>query len=589
LKSTENELGQTLSADKTKDIIKSNGIVGMATSFMTNDTHVNTSIEKESYLKDVEIIGFDAVDDSATNCVQGLPPSFGNIPVQKQPHSQPPQHSHPPQSQHGNDAKEDIYVLRSKGDRTKPLAGGFRDRDVLLGKGKEQNQNSGNVKYSEHIKSKSQEYTTKKNRRAIINSLTSTFCFYKKHNKTGSWKKVESTQPSISNKIKRDFAIDLCRKEKSGKKDNETQDHRCVKDKIEIKKVGDIEKEGAQDTTAKFSDSDRDWEDNSPSKCMEPRNEYKTTRDRQRPNVRNEKTVIEGGENTKASNSDNFSYSAKYDYNIPASNSIDSKGTVGNLTLAGKKIPTKPRFKPQKNRKTKKAEKGSIDIKQNEIMTSSSCAPINPKSHTSLRDDKCLLENDYLMVNLSHSHNFLSPMDEERLPKNNHSRFENMPSNLNSSRISPPSPERRFVFHSSNSKAKLATQPVHTDSFMGMSLKDALIEQERLIRGAAARVRNQTTFRVISQCERMSNLISPRTFKVVVRDIHLRYSDHWEYTDYYSRLGLPRNANESTVKAAYRRLCKIYHPDRNIGKFNTKHKFQAVAEAYNSLMNIQIA
>merc|ERR1712238_107085 len=136
---------------------------------------------------------------------------------------------------HGNDAKEDNVVH------------GFGDRDVLLGKGKEQNQNSGNVKYSEYIKSKSQEFATKKNRSAITISLASIFRFHKKHNKTGLWNKVESTEATISNKIKRDFTSDICKKVK-----------------FEIKKVMDVEK-GGQDTTAKFSDCDRDCNDNSPS------------------------------------------------------------------------------------------------------------------------------------------------------------------------------------------------------------------------------------------------------------------------------------------------------------------------------------
>merc|ERR1712238_575095 len=146
---------------------------------------------------------------------------------------------------HGNDAKEDNVVRNGKGKKEPPV--GFGDRDVLLGKGKEQNQNSGNVKYSEYIKSKSQEFATKKNRSAITVSLASIFRFHKKHNKTGLWNKVESTEATISNKIKRDFTSDICKKVK-----------------FEIKKVMDVEK-GGQDTTAKFSDCDRDCNDNSPS------------------------------------------------------------------------------------------------------------------------------------------------------------------------------------------------------------------------------------------------------------------------------------------------------------------------------------
>lgn len=144
------------------------------------------------------------------------------------------------------------------------------------------------------------------------------------------------------------------------------------------------------------------------------------------------------------------------------------------------------------------------------------------------------------------------------------------------------SPERRFVFHPSNGKVKPAAKKVHSNYFNGMTLEHAFLEQERLLRSAADRLKHQKTFRIY---ERMNKSKRSKIFTVFVPDVHLKYPDHWEYVDNYARLGLPRNTLKPIIKTAYRRLCLCYHPDRNIGKPDTKHKFQAVTEAYNNLIN----
>lgn len=53
--------------------------------------------------------------------------------------------------------------------------------------------------------------------------------------------------------------------------------------------------------------------------------------------------------------------------------------------------------------------------------------------------------------------------------------------------------------------------------------------------------------------------------------------------DYYDLLGIHRNADENTIKKAYRKLAKKYHPDTNAGNSQAEEKFKEVTEAYNVL------
>jgi curved DNA-binding protein len=54
--------------------------------------------------------------------------------------------------------------------------------------------------------------------------------------------------------------------------------------------------------------------------------------------------------------------------------------------------------------------------------------------------------------------------------------------------------------------------------------------------------------------------------------------------DYYSILGVPRNASDEEIKKAYRRLAMQYHPDRNPGKEKwANEKFKEINEAYGVL------
>ncbi|MEJ2474334.1 MAG: molecular chaperone DnaJ [Desulfobacterales bacterium] len=60
-----------------------------------------------------------------------------------------------------------------------------------------------------------------------------------------------------------------------------------------------------------------------------------------------------------------------------------------------------------------------------------------------------------------------------------------------------------------------------------------------------------------------------------------------EKRDYYEVLGLNRRANETEIKAAYRKLALKYHPDRNPGNKDAEEKFKAAAEAYEVLRDTQ--
>jgi len=57
--------------------------------------------------------------------------------------------------------------------------------------------------------------------------------------------------------------------------------------------------------------------------------------------------------------------------------------------------------------------------------------------------------------------------------------------------------------------------------------------------------------------------------------------------DYYEILGLSRDASESEIKAAYRKLALKYHPDRNPGDKSAEDNFKEAAEAYEVIHDPQ--
>ncbi len=60
-----------------------------------------------------------------------------------------------------------------------------------------------------------------------------------------------------------------------------------------------------------------------------------------------------------------------------------------------------------------------------------------------------------------------------------------------------------------------------------------------------------------------------------------------ENLSYYEILEVSQNADKTTIKKAYRKLAKQYHPDKNPGDKEAEHKFKLCNEAYQCLSDDQ--
>ena len=58
-----------------------------------------------------------------------------------------------------------------------------------------------------------------------------------------------------------------------------------------------------------------------------------------------------------------------------------------------------------------------------------------------------------------------------------------------------------------------------------------------------------------------------------------------EFIDYYKILGISKNASESDIKKAYRKLARKYHPDLNPNDTDAEKKFKEINEANVVLSN----
>ncbi len=56
------------------------------------------------------------------------------------------------------------------------------------------------------------------------------------------------------------------------------------------------------------------------------------------------------------------------------------------------------------------------------------------------------------------------------------------------------------------------------------------------------------------------------------------------FKNYYKILGIDSTATPLEIKASYRTLAKVWHPDKNT-QLNAKNRFQSITEAYQTLSN----
>ncbi|WP_347350754.1 DnaJ C-terminal domain-containing protein [Intrasporangium sp.] len=57
-------------------------------------------------------------------------------------------------------------------------------------------------------------------------------------------------------------------------------------------------------------------------------------------------------------------------------------------------------------------------------------------------------------------------------------------------------------------------------------------------------------------------------------------SQDWFEKDFYAILGVPQDADEATIKKAYRKLARKMHPDQNQGDPRAEERFKEIGEAY---------
>ncbi|MBI9113419.1 DnaJ C-terminal domain-containing protein [Sanguibacter suaedae] len=57
----------------------------------------------------------------------------------------------------------------------------------------------------------------------------------------------------------------------------------------------------------------------------------------------------------------------------------------------------------------------------------------------------------------------------------------------------------------------------------------------------------------------------------------------WIEKDFYAALGVSKDADDATLKKAYRKLARKYHPDQNSGDSASETRFKEVGEAYSVL------
>ncbi|KAL7578440.1 hypothetical protein ACA910_012831 [Epithemia clementina (nom. ined.)] len=106
--------------------------------------------------------------------------------------------------------------------------------------------------------------------------------------------------------------------------------------------------------------------------------------------------------------------------------------------------------------------------------------------------------------------------------------------------------------------------------------------QERLFREAAARMKARALV------DRLGRGTAEPTIQHPIPNVEITFPLHWKWKDPYARLGLPSNAPIRTVKVYFRRLARLYHPDKSKAP-NTSEKFERIASAYHSIADMDSA
>jgi hypothetical protein len=96
-------------------------------------------------------------------------------------------------------------------------------------------------------------------------------------------------------------------------------------------------------------------------------------------------------------------------------------------------------------------------------------------------------------------------------------------------------------------------------------------EQERLFKESAARVKAQGYLQTTQGIQFFSK----------PADVTSLPSNHWKWSDPYSRLGVPRQCSVEIARRNYKKLCLLYHPDK--AKKDSSLQFQAIKEAWETI------
>lgn len=78
---------------------------------------------------------------------------------------------------------------------------------------------------------------------------------------------------------------------------------------------------------------------------------------------------------------------------------------------------------------------------------------------------------------------------------------------------------------------------------------------------------------------------NPDNWRSAFDDVSGRSSKVIDIESPWNILGISPNASIKDIKQAYRKLCQVWHPDKNIGKEQEcAEKFKQINEAYKTLI-----